>query len=114
MTTTAAESTPQARVYYTEGRIRAADLVDGDGLMVNGRWREVLDVWKDGDFDAATAMYSDPTCAERELIADHLGSFSQYVVVRLLEESTEDLGDMKTFATAFRMVDLVTVQVPVG
>lgn len=98
------------RSYYTRGQLRAADLVAGDVILVDARWRWVLDVWTDENRDAALSYFGADTSAVA-VIDRYLTGLSQWVVIRYLIEQPEAV-ELSFKLIGWRRCELVTVQVP--
>lgn len=97
---------------YTRGQVRAGDLVTGDVLLVpSAGWRELLDVWTDGEKAEAAAYAETAGRAAPAFIKQHLTGLSLYVVVHYLIEKPDAI-EVTSKLEAFRRCDLVTVQVP--
>ncbi|MEW1893816.1 hypothetical protein [Streptomyces sp. NPDC085659] len=95
------------RAMWTTGYIKPVDLRFRDCVRIDGRWVEVLDVWKSpADFDPNG--WSDERCAE---VLDHLDGEGLYVVIRHLVE--EGFRDGEDRIRVLRCADLVEIQTPV-
>jgi len=100
------------RTIWREVPIRAIDLAESDVFRHNGEWREVLDVWTDSNReDAAEAGEYDD--ALHRMTVKYLTGLNQWVIVRYHIERAYP-GDIVYDFTAFRTVELVTVQAPAG
>lgn len=100
------------RKFWTSGRVRAVDLVDGDVAIIGDVWREVMDVWTSRDDPAAQFGDDDPLTQEIHRFTKW-GDGSLYVAVRYLHEvdSTQE-SQLVYRVCPVRACALVTVQVP--
>jgi hypothetical protein len=108
---------------YTAARLRARDLHENDVILIfpdddslgAPQWRNVMDVWHDGDEPVAVAKYtySDGLRDDEKIafIRAHLTGLGSFVLVRYLVEKP-DVAECETTLIALRSCDLVTVQQP--
>lgn len=108
MSTTPTNPVGPARSTWTTQTIRATDLVDSDTVLIEGVWREILDVWGPEDDPAAEFGEDDPTTLAIEAKTDW--SSPCWVAVRFIDEDrSTDMG-IEDALHFFRLRDLVQVQ----
>lgn len=103
----------ERRTFYLRREIRARDLRPGDLAIIEGEWREVLDVLTDSTPDAVTAEHIQWKDANAQFIKDRLTEARHhlFVVVRYVRE-TPGSSIVDSAYAAFRYKELVTIQVP--
>ncbi|MFC1418663.1 hypothetical protein [Streptacidiphilus cavernicola] len=101
------------RTTWTTGQIRAADLREGDRVLIDGQWREILDVHREDDDHAQTfGEHAEYT----KRLHQYLDSgFMLYIAGRiLLEEKSYDEGQIIDELRFWRLPELLTVQMPIA
>ncbi|QKW06951.1 hypothetical protein HUT18_11640 [Streptomyces sp. NA04227] len=100
-------STP-TRSTWTADSVRAADLEDTDTALIDGEWREVLDVWNDEDDPAAMFGEDHPTA--QAIFRMAAGRSPDWTIVRYVREEESSIGELAYGLRIFRCRDLVDVQ----
>lgn len=96
------------RSTWTTEVIRADDLTDQDTVLIDGAWREILDVWHNGDDPAA--QFGDNSELTKA-ITPYIGYVSAcWVVVRFVKEERSTEDDVASGFCALRLRELVQVQ----
>ncbi|MFJ2814387.1 hypothetical protein [Streptomyces sp. NPDC087294] len=103
----AIEQAPQRASWIIE-QIRATDLRDGDVLLLNGVWREVVGVWSD-ETDAREDLGD---CSLAQDAAQALGRADgcSYRAVALMDYEASTEGSPEWKVCALLWCDLVSVQ----
>ncbi|MFB8442680.1 hypothetical protein ACFC7A_26880 [Streptomyces niveus] len=97
------------RPTWTTATIRAVDLRDDDTVLINGTWREVFDVWKDGDDPAPQFGEGEPLTVA--ILAKTDWSSPCWVAVRYVDEDRSTASDIESALHFLRLRELVQVQV---
>jgi hypothetical protein len=109
---THAQTRPQRTTYQT-ARVRPTSLVGNrDVALIDGDWREVLDVYTYADVDELLRMYAHDEEATKRIklhLADDTDEL--YAIVRYLVE-VPGAGELTTPISVFRRCELVIVQDP--
>jgi hypothetical protein len=100
-------STP-IRSTWTTDSIRAVDLADNDTVLIDGVWREVLDVWNDDDDPAA--QFGDDHWMTILIDAKVSWCSPSWTAVRYVHEETSTAVEIDSRLHFFRCRELVTVQ----
>lgn len=101
-------STNPARSTWTSQTIRASDLVDSDTVLIEGVWREILDVWTAEDDPAAEFGEDNPTTLA--ILAKTDWSSPCWLAVRFVDEDRSTDQESIDALHFFRLRDLVQVQ----
>lgn len=98
------------RTIWTTETIRAEDLHEKDTVLVNGVWREIFDVWKDGDDPAYQFGEDNPTTAA--IRAKVHWNSPCWVAIRYVDEDRSTVHQIEDALHFFRLRELVQVQTP--
>ncbi|NGO66781.1 hypothetical protein [Streptomyces boncukensis] len=101
-------SSTEPRSTWSIDTIRAADLVDNDDVLINGRWREVLDTWQDTDDPAA--QFGDDHETTKAIEAKTAWCSPCWIAVRYVDEDNSTPNEIESRLHFFRLRDLVQVQ----
>jgi hypothetical protein len=96
------------RSTWNTDTIRAADLTDTDTVLISGLWREILDVWQDGDDPSARFGADSPTA--KSLLAKIDWSSPCWIGVRYVDEDRSTPNEIEDALHFFRLRELVQVQ----
>lgn len=96
------------RSTWTTETIRAEDLTEEDTVLVGGIWREIFDVWKDGDDPAAMFGDGEPTTVA--LLAKTDWNSPCWVAIRYVDEDRSTQDEIEDALYFFRLRELVQVQ----
>ncbi|MFD8774500.1 hypothetical protein [Streptomyces sp. NPDC059916] len=103
-----APASEQQRETWSVETIRAVDVVANDEVMINGRWREVLDAWGDDDDPALQFGEDHPYTAQ---ILAKCGRLSPtYMAFRLADDEQSTFDEVVDELIFVRCRDLVNVQ----
>ncbi|WP_433856680.1 hypothetical protein [Streptomyces kronopolitis] len=100
-------STP-TRSTWTTDTVRAVDLEDNDSVLIDGAWREVLDVWNDDDDPAA--QFGDDHPMTLAILDKVAWCSPSWTAVRYVHEETSTPNEVDSRLHFFRCRDLVQVQ----
>ncbi|WP_086779517.1 hypothetical protein [Streptomyces griseus] len=100
--------TGPARSTWTTQTIRASDLTGTDTVLIEGVWREVLDVWTGDDDPAAQFGEDNPTTLA--ILAKTDWSTPCWIAVRFVDEDRSNDMESMDSLHFFRLRDLVEVQ----
>ncbi|MDJ0463076.1 hypothetical protein [Streptomyces sp. H27-C3] len=92
--------------------VRAEELLETDTIKVDGKWREVFDVWKDGD-DVAE-MFGDGSDLTVKIMNKIDWNSPCWVAVRYVDEGRSTADEVESGIAFFTLRDLVEIQVPAG
>ena len=88
--------------------VRAVDLEDNDTVLINGVWREVLDVWNDDDDPAA--QFGDDHPMTLAILDKVAWCSPSWTAVRYVHEEASTASEVESRLHFFRCRDLVQVQ----
>ncbi|KUL44789.1 hypothetical protein ADL22_12665 [Streptomyces sp. NRRL F-4489] len=101
-----------SRQFWTTATVRAEELLESDTIKVDGKWREVFDVWKEGD-DVAGNFGDDSDLTK--MIMEKTDWMSPcWVAVRYVDEEKSTANEIESGLAFFTLRDLVEIQVPAG
>ncbi|MGW1989601.1 hypothetical protein [Embleya sp. NPDC001921] len=98
------------RTTWTTTQVRAVDLYNDDTVLIDGVWREVLDVWKNGDKPEHTFGEDSPTTAEIRARLDWTSVC--WIAIRYVDEKRSTPCTIAHGIHVVRTRSLMTVQVP--
>ncbi|MFJ5890312.1 hypothetical protein [Streptomyces californicus] len=98
----------RARSTWTTETIRASDLTDADTVLIDGIWREILDVWTPESDPAA--QFGDNSATTAAILAKVDWSSPCWMAVRVVDEDRSTDDDLEDVLHFFRLRELVEVQ----
>ncbi|MFI9026325.1 hypothetical protein [Streptomyces sp. NPDC053560] len=98
----------EQRPTWSVETIRAVDVVDNDEVMIDGRWREVLDVWDDESDPAA--QFGEDHEFTQQIRAKVNWLSPTYIALRLADDEKSRFDEVVSEIRVIRCRDLIQVQ----